>query len=235
MGASDWLAYNEVLCSAHSCAIEGNSFTVDETRELKERGLGVVPVGKTLLEAFEILDHFRAYEYVISKAGEPMTEELLLEVHRLVTLNTIASRTGGEAHPGEYTTVDMAAGDTMFGDHEMLISQVPRLLESTQRQLEADTLHPLLLAARFHCFFEFLHPFRDGNGRTGRLMANFILLSKQHPVVIIRNEDRQEYISALRFYKKERSTEAIEQFFINTAIERMQREIEEKQTLTRIL
>lgn len=55
----DFIEYNEILFSAHSCAIEGNSFSVDETRTLKERGLGMIPQGKTLLEAFEMLDHFK--------------------------------------------------------------------------------------------------------------------------------------------------------------------------------
>ena len=60
MAIDDLKEYNEILFSAHSCAIEGNSFSVNDTRELKEKGLGVIPQGKTLFEAFEMLDHFRA-------------------------------------------------------------------------------------------------------------------------------------------------------------------------------
>ena len=56
----DFIEYNEILLSAHSCGIEGNSFSVDDTRALKEQGLGMIPHGKTLFEAFEILDHFNA-------------------------------------------------------------------------------------------------------------------------------------------------------------------------------
>ena len=55
MNRDDLKEYNEVLFSAHSCAIEGNSFSVNDTRELKEKGLGVIPQGKTLFEAFEML------------------------------------------------------------------------------------------------------------------------------------------------------------------------------------
>lgn len=50
----DFIRYNEILFSAHSCSIEGNSFSVDETRTLKEQGLGMIPQGKSLVEAFEI-------------------------------------------------------------------------------------------------------------------------------------------------------------------------------------
>lgn len=234
MAKQDWLDYNEVLFSAHSCAIEGNSFSVNDTRELLEKGLGVIPQGKTLVEAFEILDHFRAYEYMLSQVGEPLTESLLKEMHRLTTLNTLAYRTHGEGVPGEYTTVDMAAGDTIFGDHEVLIAQVPKLLESTQRQMTLGEISSIVLAAKFHCFFEFLHSFRDGNGRTGRLMANFILLSAGHPILVIPQERKPEYIAALQFYRTDRSTEMMEDFFLRTAILRMESEMAQKGALSQI-
>ena len=54
MEREEYRQFNEVLFSTHSCAIEGNSFSVDDTRELKEKGLGMIPAGKTLYEAFEI-------------------------------------------------------------------------------------------------------------------------------------------------------------------------------------
>lgn len=232
MSQQDWYDYNEVLFSAHSCAIEGNSFSVNDTRELKEKGLGVIPQGKTLLEAFEILDHFEAYQYMLSIVGQPLCESNLKEMHRLCTRNTLTYRTHGEGVPGEYTTTDMAAGDTIFGDHEQLIARVPDLLSATQQAMDKAETHPVCIAARFHCFFEFLHPFRDGNGRTGRLMANLILLSMNHPMVIIPSEHKSEYIRALQMYKKEHSVEFIEHFFLSVAVARMERELNEKATLT---
>ena len=65
MGKEQYREYSEILFSAHSCAIEGNSFTVDDTRTLKEKGLGMIPNGHSLLECMEISDHFKAYEYVM--------------------------------------------------------------------------------------------------------------------------------------------------------------------------
>ena len=64
MDREEYIKYNEILFSTHSCAIEGNSFSIDDTRDLKEKGLGMIPSGKSLLEAFEMLDHFDAYEYM---------------------------------------------------------------------------------------------------------------------------------------------------------------------------
>ena len=71
----DLKEYNEILFSAHSCAIEGNTFSVDDTRALKEKGLGMTPQGKTLFEAFEILDHFNAYDFLMGQTELPLTEQ----------------------------------------------------------------------------------------------------------------------------------------------------------------
>ena len=227
----DFIDYNEILFSAHSCAIEGNSFSVNDSRELKEKGLSMIPYGKTLYEAFEILDHFNAYEFLLNRFDEPLNEKLLKETHRLLTEHTLPYRVKG-AIPGEYTDTDMAAGDTIFGDHTKLIPQVPKLLESTQSEIDKGNIHPVILSARFHCFFEFLHPFRDGNGRIGRLFSNFILLKYNHPMIIVSKEDKEHYISSLNFYRKERSDEYIIDFFFKTAINRMKSEIQEKKNLT---
>ena len=226
----DFIDYNEILFSAHSCAIEGNSFSVNDTRELKEQGLGMIPYGKTLYEAFEILDHFKAYEFLLNNLDKPLSENLLKNTHKLLTEHTLPYRIK-DAIPGEYTNTDMAAGDTIFGDHTKLIPQIPKLLDSTQKEIDKADIHPVILAARFHLFFEYLHPFRDGNGRVGRLFSNFILLKMNKPMIIIPKEDKEQYVQALRYYKKERTDEHIISFFFDTAIKRMKDEIQEKKNL----
>ena len=232
MDREEYTKYNEVLFSTHSCAIEGNSFSVDDTRELKEKGLGMIPAGKTLFEAFEMLDHFEAFEYVMQNAQHPLDEALLKEINKRVTLHTISYRSP-EAIPGEYTTTDMAAGDTVFGDHEQLIAKVPKLLESTEKAIASAAVHPMILAARFHGFYEYLHPFRDGNGRTGRLVSNYILLRSGHPLLITPSEARQEYISALRMIRTEATDEHLVHFFFKMAMRRMEDELKQKAANTK--
>ena len=228
MATADLKEYNEILFSAHSCAIEGNSFSVNDTRELKEKGLCIIPQGKTLFEAFEMLDHFKAYEFLLNQPQDtPLTENLLKETHRILMEHTLSYRYP-DAQAGEYTETDMCAGDTVFGEHEELIAKVPQLLASTQRTIEEGKIHPMILAARFHGFYEYLHPFRDGNGRIGRLFSNFILHQAGHPIVIITQESKSEYINALRFIRTERTDEYLVSFFFKTAINRMRNEMEEK-------
>jgi len=226
MSKKQWMEYNEILFSAHSCAIEGNSFTVDDTRILREQGMAMVPVGRSLLECTEMADHFRAFDYMVSHIDSRFDEALLKEVNRLVTEHTLSYRASG-AVAGEYTTEDMAAGDTVFGDHETLIARVPNLMASTQKALN-EGQHPMVVAAKWHGYYEYLHPFRDGNGRTGRLLSNFILLRAGHPLLIIKLEERAAYISALQQIRTEGTDEHLIVFFFKTAISRMKNELSQK-------
>lgn len=225
----DFRDYNEILFSAHSCAIEGNSFTVDETRTLKERGLGMIPQGKPLVEAFEMLDHFRAYEEMVRTVEAPLTEDYIKHLHFLLTEHTIAYRHAG-ALPGEYTDHDMCAGDTIFGDHEVLIARVPQLLTQVEQALAGGRWHPMEAAAIFHGHFEWLHPFRDGNGRLGRLLCNKILLRYNLPILIVTQEQREEYLSCMKAFRND--AQPLIEFFFRTAIMRMEKEIADKKNAT---
>jgi len=232
MSMEDLRTRHEVLFSAHSCAIEGNSFTVGDTQELREKGLGLIPHGKTLYEAFEILDHFKAYEFLLNDTSRPLTEDLLKDTHRILMNTTLPYRVKG-AVPGEYTDTDMCAGETVFGDHEVLIARVPSLLESTQRAIDAAEQHPLIISARFHGFYEYLHPFRDGNGRIGRLFSNYILLKMGFPMIVIDSKDREEYLAALNAIRKERTDDFLIRFFFKSAISHMQQDMDEHEAATR--
>ena len=90
-----------------------------------------------------------------------------------------------------------------------------------------------MVAAKWHGYYEYLHPFRDGNGRTGRLLSNFILLRAGHPLLIVKLEDRSAYISALKQIRVEGTDEHLIAFFFKTAISRMKEEMAEKHKLSK--
>ena len=225
MGDMEFRKHSEIIFSCHSCGIEGNTFTVNDTKVLKEKGLDMIPQGRTLFEAFEILDHFRAYEEMVRTVEAPLTEEYVKHLHFLLTEHTISYRHKG-AKPGEYTEFDMCAGETVFGEHEKLIARVPELLRSTLLALQDKRWHPMEVAARFHGHFEWLHPFRDGNGRIGRLLVNKLLLQNNLPILIIPVEQRPVYLECMKLFRE--NAEPLVDFFFNTAIVRMEREIEQK-------
>jgi Fic family protein len=228
--ASDFRRYNEILFSAHSCGIEGNSFSVDDTRELREKGYAVNLVNKTLLEAFEIMDHFNAYDYILKNRDSDFNESFVITVHKILTNNTLPYK----GHkPGEYAKTQMAAGDTVFRDTKKAIANMPRLLASFDGAIKNKKTHPLELSAIFHKMFIYSHPFPDGNGRLGRLLSNFILEKFKHPHIIILREDRQEYIDALKASEKHNNMLAIVNFFYETSMKRMQKEIGQKKNLSK--
>jgi len=86
--AEDFREYNEILFSANSCAVEGNTFTVDETRELREQGINLKLQNRSLYEAYEILDHFKAYEFLFNNLEQPLTEELIKQTQKILTAMT---------------------------------------------------------------------------------------------------------------------------------------------------
>ena len=106
-------------------------------------------------------------------------------------------------------------------------------MESTEEAIVAANVHPMILAARFHGFYEYLHPFRDGNGRTGRLVSNYILLRMGHPLLIIPSENRKEYIAALRMIRTEATDEHLIRFFFKMATRRMDEELKQKEAYTK--
>lgn len=230
MDKTDLALRNEVLISAHSCGIEGNSYSVSDSFALKELELGYVPKGKSLVETMEILDHFHAYEYILQTKDEPLTEQYIKHVHFLLTEHTINYRYP-DTKPGEYTNTDMGAGDTIFGDHETLIKRLPDLLEKTNKTINEGRLTPIFISAIFHGYFIYLHPFRDGNGRLGRLLSNKILLQAGLPPLIIKKEDKADYINVMNKFKKENGSSNLVSYFYHTAIKQMESEIEEKQRL----
>lgn len=240
MAADDAAMRAEVLFSCHSCAIEGNSYSVDDTRALKELQLAFVPSGKTLVETMEMLDHFHAYEHMVQTVSRaqsshditqaPLTEQYVKHLHYLLAEHTISYLHEG-ARPGEYTDTDMCAGSTIFGDHTELIARVPSLLSATDDAI-ARGLPPMEVAARFHGFFENLHPFRDGNGRLGRLLVNHILLRSGLPLLIIPSDRRDAYLSALRLFRKD-SQEHLIEFFYQTAADQLSADLEEKKQANR--
>ena len=117
-------------------------------------------------------------------------------------------------------------------DGQMNFLAIISRLDNPNLQLVIEGQHPMIVAAKFHGYYEYLHPFRDGNGRTGRLLSNFILLRADHPILIIKLEDRSAYISALKQIRTEGSDEYLVTFFFKTAIDRMKNELAQKKKNT---
>jgi len=173
-----------------SNAIEGNTLTRAETALVVEKGLTVG--GKSLKEHFEANNHAHALKWVKTQVSKPIheiSENTILQIHKFI-LEAI-----DDTNAGYYRNIPVR----ISGSPVVLPNprKIPDMMSDFIVWLHSSTLNPVELAALAHYKFVTIHPFVDGNGRTGRLLMNLILMIQGYPPAIIRPEDRLEYIKSL--------------------------------------
>jgi Fic family protein len=173
----------------HSNAIEGNTLTLRETKVVLE---GITVGGKTLREHFEATNHRDAILFVeeIVAKNEALTEWQIRNIHTLV-LKAIDDKDAGRYRQ---ENVVIAGASTTPPDFLHLPEEMKSLIEWHDR---AGRMHPVERASELHTRFVKIHPFIDGNGRTGRLLLNFELMKAGYPPAIIQKEDRLAYYDSL--------------------------------------
>lgn len=187
----------------NSNAIEGNTLTLRET-DLVLRGLTIDQ--KPLKDHMEAVGHKEAFEFVseLVKNNVPISESIIKQVHYLVLADKREDR-------GVYRRVPVRI---MGAQHEPV---QPYLIEAKMGQLLRDfaenSEHIVTKLARFHIEFEGIHPFIDGNGRTGRLLVNLELMKAGYPPIDIKFTDRIAYYNAFDEYYAKHNLSAMENLF----------------------
>jgi Fic family protein len=183
--------YYDVEITYTSNAIEGNTLTPVETTLVIEKGITVS--GKPLKDHLEALDHYEAIRYVRELAREetPLTESDIRNLHRLVVQRSLPEIAGQYANLARYVR-------TESGRHEFPSpAEIPSLMGDFARWLGAAANAPET-AFTAHRRLVDIHPFNDGNGRTGRLLMNLVLIRGGYPPIAVRPEDRLRYIRGLQ-------------------------------------
>ena len=197
--------YYRIGLTYTSNALEGNSLTETETKVVLEDGITIG--GKPLKDHYEAMGHSEAFDllYRLAKT-KTIAEKDILELHRLFYYRIDAS------NAGKYRKVKVLITGTEFTPP--FPAQVPALMKKfvAQIALKRKKLHPVEFAAWLHKELVTIHPFKDGNGRTARLLMNLALLQAGYCITIIAPVVRAEYISAL---KKAQIPPQSDQPFIN--------------------
>jgi len=187
----------------NSNAIEGNTLTLRET-DLVLRGLTID--GKPLKDHMEAVGHKEAFDFVseLVKDNVPISEGIIKQIHYLVLADKREDR-------GVYRRVPV---HIMGAQHEPV---QPYLIKPKMEQLlydfAASTEHIVTKLARFHIEFEGIHPFIDGNGRTGRLLVNLELMKSGLPPIDIKFTDRIAYYNAFDEYYVKHNLSLMENLF----------------------
>ena len=175
-----------------SNAIEGNTLTLSETAMvLSGMTIGEKPL-KDHLEAIGHRDAFCFLEDFV-RSGEAVNETFVRQLHSLVLADKPMDK-------GVYRRIPVIITGAVHTPPQPYM--VASMMEAWVRDLQATRLHPLVAAAEFHIRFEAIHPFVDGNGRTGRLLSNFILMRSGYLPVSIKYENRRAYYEAFTVYHK---------------------------------
>lgn len=171
----------------HSNAIEGNTLTMSETKAVLEDGITIG--GKSLKEHLEAVGHSHAIDYMeaLVQKDEALTEKTLKEIHNLILRNIDG------ANAGTYRRMNVLISGA--GHIPPPAERVLEKMETFFRWYGAarGALHPVEFAARVHADFVNIHPFKDGNGRTARLIMNFELMRVGFPTVIVPVDARPDY------------------------------------------
>ena len=147
--------------------IEGSRLTHEQTRFIYETNTIGVTADETVNvnDIVETVNHFRCIDLIIDKAEEPITEELMKQLHRVLKTGTSDSRKDWFA-VGEYKRLPNEVGGEQTCEPELVHDSMQRLLQGYSAKSEY-MLEDIL---DLHVRFEKIHPFQDGNGRVGRLI-----------------------------------------------------------------
>ena len=195
----------------NSNAIEGNTLTLRET-DLVLRGLTIDK--KPLKDHIEVIGHKEAFDYVkeLVRDNIPLSENIIKQIHFLVLADKKDDR-------GVYRRIPVRI---MGAAHEPV---QPYLIQPKMEQLlinfKNSSEHIVTKLARFHIEFEAIHPFIDGNGRTGRLLVNLELMKWGYPPIDIKYMDRFAYYNAFDEYHVKRNLSAMENLFAKYINERL--------------
>lgn len=179
----------------NSNAIEGNTLTLKETAMALE---GMTIDKKPLKDHLEAVGHRDAFLYVqdIAKKDMPLSESVIKNIHSLVLMNRPEDK-------GVYRRIPVR----IMGAFTEPVQ--PYLIEPKMTELLATdnerkgVLHNIERIARFHLELEGIHPFIDGNGRTGRLLMNLELIKCGYPPINVKFADRKRYYDAFDAYYKD--------------------------------
>ena len=189
----------QVRMTYNSNHIEGSKLTEDQTRLIFETNTIDVGDGILVDDILETVHHFRAIDYVIDKAEEEMSEDIIKHLHYLLKHDTKDSTLSWFA-VGDYKKRANVVG----GRETAKPKEVPGRMRELLADYNAKAIVTIEDVVEFHAEFEHIHPFQDGNGRVGRLIAVKECLHHNNIPFIIEDNKKGFYYRGLSEWRNEK-------------------------------
>ena len=189
----------QVRMTYNSNHIEGSKLSEDQTRLIFETNTVDVGEGIPVDDIIETVNHFRAIDYVIDYAEDALTEDVIKHLHRILKQSTRDSALAWFT-VGDYKKRANTVGGRETAKPKDVSARMQALL-SAYEALETVSIDDII---RFHCEFERIHPFQDGNGRVGRLIALKECLRYNIVPFIIEDSKKMYYYRGLSEWNTEK-------------------------------
>ena len=214
----DYERFNHYGITLHSTAIEGSTLTFIDTQLLIEEG--ITPKGKPLEHSLMVKDHDEALMFVFSlaKAKTPISTKLLQQINAMVMKSTggIHNTPLGtiDASKGEFRKMNNFVGSRYFINYAKVPKAVDDLVKAVNEAMTEflEDEKALELSWKAHFDFVSIHPFIDGNGRTGRLLEAYVQSSYGLPVGRVFKEDKALYFQSLEETREKKTPKPFIEF-----------------------
>jgi Fic family protein len=224
--------FNQYAITHHSTTIEGSTLTEIETNLLLDEGL--TPKGKPIEHSLMTIDHAAALSFVIEQSEKktPLSVTLIQQINAKVMSHTgkTYQTVFGELNSsiGDFRKGNVMAGNRYFPNYDKVEPLIKKLIDQLNNELKkrSTTIEQLTLSFDAHFELVSIHPFYDGNGRTSRLLMNFIQHYYGLPMGIVFKEDKAEYIQALEDSRNKEDLSYFRNFMQNQYTNYLRREIE---------
>lgn len=197
-------AYTQRLLAYNSNKIEGSTLTEEQTASLFDNG--TLPKSDDFYRAKDVEEmngHFLMFNKMLDTLEEPLTEKLIKQFHYELKSGVFEDRANG------YAIGDYKQRPNMIGMYQTTrpknVAREMFLLMEWYNSQKVD----IAILAEFHARYEGIHPFQDGNGRTGRLIIFRECLKNGIVPIIIENANRNEYLEGLKEYREEKKLDKL--------------------------
>jgi len=220
--SSDFFSFEEnkqklyINFAFHSNAIEGNTLTLEETENIFT--INRFSEKKTIKDNLEIYDYKNAINFIIKQSiiSDRINEDFVKALNSNILRNTgsIVKTVLGvvDSSKGEYCLSSVFAGNTVFPDAQKVNSLMKSFFSNYEQIDNLSNIDAINKAADIHFDFVSIHPFYDGNGRTARLLMNYIIQINNLPFIILKKEDKIEYFSILKKTRKKKDINIFREF-----------------------